>query len=93
MELKINNGELIEQRTIDVASIAAGSSNQSDIVVNGARGGMVFLIAIALSEVNSGLLWQTVSVCETDGAVPVRFLNATASPIDPGPMQISFIAV
>ena len=93
MKTRVNTGTLIEERDVDVASIPANGTNFGNITVNGARGGMVFAIALAESEVDSGLLWQGISLGETDGVVPIRFINTTAAPIDPATIRMRFIAL
>lgn len=94
MKLRLNNGTLIEEVDVDIAAIPANSTNTSQLVpVNGARGGMVFAIGILNADIAQGLLWQGISVCDTDGIVPVRFVNPTAAPIDPSSTRIRFIAL
>jgi hypothetical protein len=83
MVLKVNAGDA-KQREVDLPSFAANTT--TDVSIPGthhARVGEMFLVSFDVSELDAGISWCSTAHCTVENKLRVRFMNATASPIDP----------
>jgi hypothetical protein len=90
--LKVNHPD-VRQIFIDVPEIAANTTQ--DVVASGILGiksGELYLVALDLSFLDDGLGYCATAKATDDKTLTIRFINPTASPIDPAvPVPVTYL--